>query len=91
MVVGKGMGSYIDSPKKAKDRTIPTTPFLATWNREINAPKSAYHTQSKICWDNLVKGRIAKEWIQFIETHYVNQSYKLKSLDWSPTFIGALW
>jgi hypothetical protein len=38
-----------------------------------------------------VKGRIAQEWVQFMETHYVNQGYKLKARDWAPTFIGALW
>jgi hypothetical protein len=53
--------------------------------------KAAYHAQSKIGWENLVKGRIAQEWIRLIETHYVNQGYKLKARDWAPKFIGALW
>jgi hypothetical protein len=73
------MQSYVTAPKKAKDRTIPTKPFSTTWNREINAFKSAYHVQSKIGWENLVKGRIVQEWVQFMETHYANQSYKLKA------------
>jgi hypothetical protein len=53
--------------------------------------KSAYHAQSKIGWENLVKGRIAREWIQFIETHNARQGYTLKARDWAPKFIGALW
>jgi hypothetical protein len=65
----KGMQPYVSAPKKAKDRTIPTSPFSATWSRERNALKSAYHAQSKIGWENLVKGRIAQEWIQFMEAH----------------------
>jgi hypothetical protein len=77
--VGKGMKSYVNTPNKTKDRTILTTPFSVTWNRERNALKSAYHAQSKIGWDNLVKGRIAQEWVQFMETHYANQGYKLKA------------
>jgi hypothetical protein len=85
------MQSYVASPKKAKDRTILTTPFSATWNRERNPLKSAHHAQSKIGWENLVKGRIAQEWIQFMETHYANQSYTLKAQDWALIFIGALW
>jgi hypothetical protein len=89
--VEKGMQSYVTAPKKAKDRTIPTTPFLATWNRERNALKSAYHAQSKIGWENLVKGIIAQEWVQFMETHYAKQGYKLKARDWAPKCIGDLW
>jgi hypothetical protein len=89
--VEKGMQYYVTAPKKAKDRTIPTTPFSATWNRESNAFKSAYHAQSKIGWENLVKGRIAQELIQFMETHYANQGYKIKARHWAPTCIGALW
>jgi hypothetical protein len=38
-----------------------------------------------------VKGRIAQEWIQFIEVHYANQGYKLKAPDWAPNFIAMLW
>jgi hypothetical protein len=91
MAVEKGMQSYATVPKKAKDRTIPTTPVSLTWNREINALKAAYHAQSKIGWENLVKGRIAQECIQFMETHHVNQGYKLKAQDWAPTCIGDLW
>jgi hypothetical protein len=71
--VEKGMHSYVTAPKKAKDRTIPTTPFSATWNRERNALKSAYHAQSKIGWEILVKGGIDQKWVQFMETHYANQ------------------
>jgi hypothetical protein len=71
--VEKGMHSYDVAPKKAKDRTIPTTPFSALWNRERNALKSAYHVKSNIGWENMVKGRIAQEWIQCMETHYANQ------------------
>jgi hypothetical protein len=89
--VGKGMQSYGASLKKAKDKTIPTTTFPSTWNRERNALKSAYHAQSKIGSENLVKGRIAQEWIQFMETHYANQGYALKARDWAPKCIGALW
>jgi hypothetical protein len=89
--VEKGMQSYVTAPKKANDRTIPTKPFSATWNRDINALKSAHHAQSKIGWENLAKGRIAQEWVQFMETHYANQGYILKAQDWAPEFIGALW
>jgi hypothetical protein len=31
--VEKGMQSYVAAPKKAKDSTIPTILFPATWNR----------------------------------------------------------
>jgi hypothetical protein len=89
--VEKGMQSYVTAPKKAKDRTIPTTPFSVTWEIERNALKSAYHAQSKIGWENLAKGRLAQEWTQFMETHYVNQGYKLKASGWAPKFSGALW
>jgi hypothetical protein len=85
------MQSYVAAPNKAKDRTIMTTPFPSTWNREINALKSAYHAQSKIGWDNLVKDRIAQEGIQFMETHYANEGYKLKTQDWSQKCVGAPW
>jgi hypothetical protein len=85
------MQSYATAPKKAKDRTIPTTPLSATWNRERNTLKSAYHAQSNISWENLVKGRIAQEWAHSMETNYANQGYKLKARDWAPKCIVALW
>jgi hypothetical protein len=59
---------------------------------EKDTLKSSYHAQSKIVWENLVKGSIAQEWIQFMETHYENRGYKkIKARDWAPKFIGALW
>jgi hypothetical protein len=48
-------------------------------HRERNALKSAYHAQSKILWENLLKGIIAQEWTPFIETNYANQVHKLKA------------
>jgi hypothetical protein len=72
------MQSYVVSPKKAKYRTIQTTQFPETWNRERNALKSAYHAKSKIGWENLVKGAIAQEWIQFTETHYMTRATNSK-------------
>jgi hypothetical protein len=66
-------------------------PFPVTLNRKRNALKSAYHAQSKIGWENFTKERIAEEWIQFIETHYANQGYKLNAQYWAPKFISALW
>jgi hypothetical protein len=89
--VKKGMQAYIADPKKAKDRVLPYPPFPVTLNRERNALKSAYHAQSKIGWENLLKGRIAQEWTQFIETHCTNQGHTLNAQDWAPRFIGALW
>jgi hypothetical protein len=77
--------------KEIKKRTIPNTPFSETGNRDRNALKSAYHAQSKIGWENLVKRRTAQEWFQFMETNYVNQGYTLKARDWSTTFTGDLW
>jgi hypothetical protein len=91
MAVEKGTQSCVTAPRKKKYRIIPTTPFSATWNRERHALKSAHHAQSKIGWETLVKGRIAQELIQFIETHYANQGYKLTARDWATKFIGALW
>jgi hypothetical protein len=85
------MHSYVAAPMKAKDRTIPATPFSATWNKERNALKSEYHAQYKIGWENLAKGRSAQRWVQLMETHYANQCYKLKTRDGAPKFIGALW
>jgi hypothetical protein len=53
--VEKGMQAYIVDPKKAKDRVLLAMPFQVTLNRETNALKSAYRTQSKIGWENLLK------------------------------------
>jgi hypothetical protein len=87
----KGTQSYISDPKKAKDRDLPTMPFQTTFNRQRNTLNLAYHAQSKIGWDYFTKGRIAEEWIQFVETHYVNQGCKLKAQYWAPKFISTLW
>jgi hypothetical protein len=68
--VEKGMQAYIADPKKAKDRVLPAAPFPVTINRERNTIKSAYHAQSKIGWENLLKGITTQGWTKFIETHY---------------------
>jgi hypothetical protein len=87
---GKGTQSYSSNPKKATDRELPTTPFPATLKGQRNALMSAYHTHSQIRWKNFMKGRIAEQWIKFIETHYANQGYRLNARDWATKFISAL-
>jgi hypothetical protein len=57
ITVKKGVLSYTENSKKAKDRPSRTTPFLTTFNSQINILKVAFQAQSEIGWENFLKGR----------------------------------
>jgi hypothetical protein len=53
---------------------VPTSPFPATIDRQRNAMKTAFQAQSQSGWENLMKGRISKEWMGFVERYYKYES-----------------
>jgi hypothetical protein len=42
-------------------------------------------------WENLIKGRLGGEWIEYVKRHIHIKNIKLKASDWAPKMIQALW
>jgi hypothetical protein len=83
----KGLHGYTRAPKG--DDIV--TPFAPTYNNRRNHLKLAFREQDTIGWDNLIKGRVGRQWIEYVKQHINNENVKLKALDWAPKMIQALW
>jgi hypothetical protein len=67
------------------------TPFPPTYNNRCNHLKLAFREQDKIGWDNLLKGRMGKQWIEYVKKHLDHKNIKLQAKEWAPKMILALW
>jgi hypothetical protein len=50
-----------------------------------------FREQDRIIWDNLLKGRLGRQWIQYVKQHIQINNIKLKAIEWAPKMIQALW
>jgi hypothetical protein len=55
------------------------TPFPPTYNKIRNHIKLAFREQEKIGWDNLLKGRMGKQWIEYVKKHLEHENIKLQA------------
>jgi hypothetical protein len=83
----KGLNGYTRAP----DDDAITSPFPPTNNNRRNHLKLAFREQDTIGWDNLIKGRMGRQWIEYVKQHIHNENNKLKESDWAPKMIQALW
>jgi hypothetical protein len=42
-------------------------------------------------WDNLIKGRMGRQWIEYDKQHLQVENIKLKASDWAFKMIQTLW
>jgi hypothetical protein len=83
----KGLNGNIWAP----NRGAIASPFPPTYKNRRNHLKLAFREQDRIGWDNLIKGRMGKKWIEYVKQHIQNKNIKLKASDWAPKMIQALW
>jgi hypothetical protein len=51
----------------------------------------AFREQDRIGWDNLLKGRLGRQWIEYVKKRIHSKNLKLKASDWAPKMIQAIW
>jgi hypothetical protein len=83
----KGLNGYTRAPSGGAI----ASPFPTAYNDRRNHLKLAFRQQDKIGWDNLIKGRMGRQWIEYVKQHIHNENIKLKASDWAPKMIQALW
>jgi hypothetical protein len=83
----KGLHGYTRAPNGGAI----TAPFPPTYNNKRNHLKLALRKHDRIGWDNLIKGRLGRQWIEYVKQHIHIENIKLKATDWLPKMIQALW
>jgi hypothetical protein len=83
----KGLNAYTRAPNGGAI----TTHFPPTYNNRRNNLKLTFREQDRIGWDNLIKGRKGSQWIEYVKQHIQIKNIKLKTSDWAPKIIQALW
>jgi hypothetical protein len=88
IAIKKGLNGYTRAPNGG---AIETT-FPSTYNNIMNHLKLAFRKQDRTGWDNLIKGCMGRQWIEYVlKQHIHNENIKLKASDWALTMIQALW
>jgi hypothetical protein len=55
------------------------TPFPPTYDNRWNHLKLSFREQYKIGWENLLKGRMGKQWIEYVKNHLEHENIKLQA------------
>jgi hypothetical protein len=68
-----------DTKKREHDNmpTEPSPPFGPTFCAPRNRLKVAFRAQSRIGWDNFLKGRLSQYWISCMDHHFQSNGSKL--------------
>jgi hypothetical protein len=69
----------------------PVSPFPHGFNQPHNLLKQAYRAQSNIGWDTFTKGRITRNWHNYINQHLQHKNINLSKEEWAARLIIALW
>jgi hypothetical protein len=67
------------------------TPFPPADNNRRNHLKLSFREQDTIGWDNLIKGILGRQWIEYVKHHIHHDDIKLKATDWATKMIQASW
>jgi hypothetical protein len=73
LTIENGVRHYTINPKKREHDTMPaepSPPFVPTFYAPINRLKVAFRAQSRIGWDNFLKGRLSRDWITCMDHHF---------------------
>jgi hypothetical protein len=60
------------------------TRFPPTNDNRRNHLKLAFREHDKIGWENLLKGRMGRQWTEYAKQHIPNENIKLQAKEWSP-------
>jgi hypothetical protein len=83
----KGLHGYTQNPHGGAINT----PFPPTYDNKRNRLKLAFREQDEIGWDNLLKGQMGRQWIEYVKQHIEHDNIKLQAKEWAPKMILALW
>jgi hypothetical protein len=61
------------------------------YDNRRNHLKLEFRGQDTIGWDNLLEGRIDRQWTDYVKQHIHNENIKLQAKEWAPKKILALW
>jgi hypothetical protein len=81
----KGVHGYT----RARNEDTITKPFPPTYSNRRNHLKLEFQEQDRIGWYNLLKGRLGRQWIEYVNQHIQTKNIKLKASDWAPKMIQA--
>jgi hypothetical protein len=79
--IENGVRHYTHNPLKQDPDNMPAeppSPFGTTFHTPRNIMKVVFHAQSKIGWENFIKGRLSRDWIGCIYHHFQENGSKLK-------------
>jgi hypothetical protein len=77
IAMGKGLNVYTWAPHSGAI----ASPFPPTYNNRRNHLKLAFRKHDKIGSDNLIKGRMGRQWIEYVKQQIQNENIKLKTSD----------
>jgi hypothetical protein len=69
----------------------PSPPFGPTFYAPRNRPKVASRAQSRIGWDNFLKGRLSRDWITCMDHHFESTGSKLTGQECITKLIMSRW
>jgi hypothetical protein len=82
------------NPKKREHDNMPIDPspsFGPTFYTPRNRLKVAFCAQSRIGWDNFLKGRLSQDWITCMDHHFQSNGSKLTGQECITKLIMSLW
>jgi hypothetical protein len=94
LTIDNGVCHYTMNPKKREHDNMPTEPsqpFGPTFDAPRNRLKVAFRAQSRIGWDNFLKGRLSLDWITCMDHHFQSNGSKLTGQRCITKLIVSLW
>jgi hypothetical protein len=82
----RGLHRYTRNPKGGA-----ITPPPPTYDNRQNHLKLASREQYEIGWDNLIKGLMGRQWIEYVKQHIQIENTKLQAKEWEPIMILTSW
>jgi hypothetical protein len=89
-----GVMHYILNPLKRDPDNMPPYPpslFGMTFHTPINRLKVAFRAQSQIGWDNVLKGRLNRDWITCMDHHFQTNGSKVTGQKCITKLLLRLW
>jgi hypothetical protein len=94
LIIENGVMHYTTNLKKCEHDNMPaepSPPLGPTLYVPRNRLKVAFRAQSRIGWDNFLKGRLSRDWITCMDHHFESTGSKLTGQECITKLIMSLW
>jgi hypothetical protein len=94
LTIENGVRHYTMNPKKREHDNMPAEPsptFRPTLYAPRNMLKVSFRAQSRIGWDNFLKGRLSRDWITCMDHHFESIGIRLTGQECIIKLIMSLW